>query len=367
MYNEEKCTIINDQFSSMEEQLNQLEQDFEKVLDSAKNEQDLETVRVEFLGRKGKLSELMKGLKDLDGNDRKLIGQVANKIKETMEKKFLAAKRKLEAAQAGEVEQEEWLDITLPGLAPRRGHLHPVTQAINEITDIFSRIGFVRASFPEADWDYYAFESLNMPADHPARDEWETFFIDAPEGKKGKIVLTPHTSNSQVRDMENQELPIRMINIGKCYRRQSDVSHSQMFHQFEGLMIDKDVSVTHLRGVMDYFVKSYFGSSRVTRLRPFHFRFTEPSFELDISCDACKGTGRIDGAVCRLCKEGWLELGGAGMVHPNVLKAGGIDPEKYSGFAFGWGVERTMMMKEGTSIADIRILYKNNLKFLEQF
>ncbi len=347
--------------------MKKLAKDLEKALDSAKNEQDLEAVRVEFLGRKGKLSELMRGLKDLSEDERKSVGQAANQIKETMEKKFEAVECALKVARAGELEQEEWLDITLPGLAPRQGHLHPVTQAINEITDIFSKIGFVRAGFPEADWDYYAFESLNMPGDHPARDEWETFFIDALEGKKGKIVLTPHTSNSQVRDLEEQDLPIRMINIGKCYRRQSDVSHSQMFHQFEGLMIDKDVSITHLRGVMDHFVKSYFGPDRLIRLRPFHFRFTEPSFELDISCDACKGTGKIDGAVCRLCKEGWLELGGAGMVHPNVLKAGGVDPDEYSGFAFGWGVERTMMMKEGTSIADIRILYKNNLKFLEQF
>lgn len=349
----------------MEDKLKQLKAEFEKALTKVDDFDALEGIRVEFLGRKGKLAGLLKGLKDLHDEERKHIGQVANQVKGELEKFFEDKSSEIAGAEADE--EQEWLDITMPGNAPRLGHLHPVTLAINEITDIFSRFGFVRAHFPEIDWDYYAFESLNMPKDHPARDEWETFFMDLPETKKGKVVLTPHTSNSQVRDMENQELPIRMINIGKCYRRQSDVSHSPMFHQFEGLMIDKNISITHLRGVMDHFVKAYFGPERETRLRPFHFRFTEPSFELDISCDVCKGTGKNGNATCRMCKEGWLELGGAGMVHPNVLKAGGLDPEEYTGFAFGWGVERTMMMREGTAIADIRILYKNNLRFLEQF
>jgi phenylalanyl-tRNA synthetase alpha chain len=182
------------------------------------------------------------------------------------------------------------------------------------------------------------------------------------------MVLTPHTSSSQVREMEKRHLPIRMINIAKCYRRQIDVSHVPMFHQFEGLLIDKHVSVTHLKGVLDYFAKSFFGPDRVTRLRPFHFRFTEPSFEVDISCGICGGTGKLaEGQKCRLCKEGWLELGGAGMVHPNVLKAGKIDPEEWGGFAFGWGVERTMAMKSGVRIDDIRVLYKSDFRFLRQF
>ncbi len=351
----------------MEDQLKKIKKEFEKAMTGVADFDALEGVRVEYLGRKGKMADLMKGLKDLHDEERKHMGQVANKVKGELEKFFDLKTVEIEAKSAGEVEKDEWIDITMPGIAPREGHLHPVTQAINEITDIFSRIGFVRGHFPEMDWDYYAFEALNIPADHPARDEWETFFMDMPEGKKGKVVLTPHTSNAQVRDMEEQELPIRMINVGKCYRRESDISHSPMFHQFEGLMIDKDISITHLRGVMDYFVKAYFGPDRETRLRPFHFRFTEPSFELDITCDTCKGTGKVGDVVCRMCKEGWLELGGAGMVHPSVLKAGGIDPKVYTGFAFGWGVERTMMMREGTSIADIRILYKNNLRFLEQF
>ncbi len=218
------------------------------------------------------------------------------------------------------------------------------------------------------DWDYYAFESLNMPPDHPARDEWETFFMDAPVSEMGKMVLTPHTSNSQVRELERGEFPVRMINIAKCYRRQSDATHVPMFHQFEGLYVDKNVSITHLRGVLDYFAKSFFGADRKTRLRPFHFRFTEPSFEIDISCGVCGGSGiGADKQKCKICKRGWLELGGAGMVHPNVLKAAKVDPKKYSGFAFGWGVERTYLMKEGMQIDDLRALYKNDLRFLKQF
>ena len=217
--------------------------------------------------------------------------------------------------------------------------------------------------YPEVDWDWYAFESLNMPASHPARDDWETFIVDAPEHPKlGKIVLTPHTSNGQVREMERLgHPPIRMVNIAKCYRRQSDVSHTPMFHQFEGLVIDENINITHLKGTIDYFVKQFFGPNRKSRLRPYHFQFTEPSFEVDVTCDICLGKG------CKLCKEGWLELGGAGMVHPNVLKAGKIDSEKYTGFAFGWGVERTYMMKSGLKIPDLRLLYSNDIRFLNQF
>ena len=257
----------------------------------------------------------------------------------------------------------ENLDITLPGIRPPQGHLHPVTSAIEEISSIFEKIGFIRVRYPEVDWDWYAFESLNMPASHPARDDWETFIVDAPEHPKlGKIVLTPHTSNGQVREMERLgHPPIRMVNIAKCYRRQSDVSHTPMFHQFEGLVIDENINITHLKGTIDYFVKQFFGPNRKSRLRPYHFQFTEPSFEVDVTCDICLGKG------CKLCKEGWLELGGAGMVHPNVLKAGKIDSEKYTGFAFGWGVERTYMMKSGLKIPDLRLLYSNDIRFLNQF
>lgn len=342
---------------------------------------ELESARVEYLGRKGRLAEAMKELAELTDEARREAGKIANDVKRTIEAGFSAAESRVIAAAAQERKAQEWIDVTLPGIAPAVGHLHLATQAIEEISGIFSHIGFVRARHPEVDWDYYAFESLNMPKDHPARDDWETFFVaretsllklkgaesEVMTGEKGKMVLTPHTSNGQVREMEKGVLPIRMVSIGKCYRRQASARHLPIFHQFEGLMIDKKVTVTELKGVFDYFVKRYFGADRATRLRPYHFRFTEPSFELDISCAVCDGTGKVDGVKCKLCKEGWLELGGAGMVHPHVIRAGGLDPNEYTGFAFGWGVERTMMMRSGINIDDIRTLYKNDLRFLTQF
>ena len=258
------------------------------------------------------------------------------------------------------------LDFTVPAKTPTTGSLHLITQAIDEITQIFESLGFVRVRYPEIETDWYAFEALNMKSDHPARDEWETFFVNNPENNKLKkpqtIVLTPHTSNGQVREMQRIKTPpVRMLNIAKCYRRQSDVSHNPFFYQFEGLLVDKNISIAHLKGTLDYFVKNFFGPERETRLRPYHFQFTEPSFEIDISCGVCRGKG------CKVCKQGWLELGGAGMVHPNVLKAGNIDSKKYSGFAFGWGVERTMMMKDNLNIDDVRKLYEPDLRFLRQF
>jgi phenylalanyl-tRNA synthetase alpha chain len=305
-------------------------------------------------------------LKDLPVEDRKAFGQAVNEQKIAL---LASCAAKTEATTDAPLS----IDVTEPGTRPPVGHLHIVSQAIMEITDIFSHIGFTRVRHPEVDWDWYPFESLNMPKNHPARDEWETFFIQYPgvpstDERKQKIVLTPHTSNGQVREMEKGILPIRMINIAKCYRRQIDVSHTPMFHQFEGLYIDRGVGIGHLTGVFDYFVKSFFGPDRRVRLRPFHFQFTEPSFEIDISCGVCGGTGILpEKTPCKLCKSGWLELGGAGMVHPTVLKNGGIDPAEYSGFAFGWGVERTYMMKGGTQLDDIRLLYSNDVRFLEQF
>ncbi|MBU1179652.1 phenylalanine--tRNA ligase subunit alpha [Patescibacteria group bacterium] len=359
----------------MKNKLEQLKKSALADLEKAKTAEKLRGFEVEYFGRKGKYNALVKELPKLNPDKRKTAGKFANEIKIEIEKALVKVKLGLENKKLENLAKEEWIDKTLPGEKPKVGHLHLTTQATQEITDIFNRLGFVLRRYPEIEWDWYAFESLNMPKDHPARDEWETFFMDLPEGKKGKIVLTPHTSSGQAREMERGKLPIRMMNISKCYRRQSDVSHVPMFHQFEGLFIDKEVSITHLKGVLDYFARAFFGEGRRTRLRPFHFRFTEPSFEIDVSCDVCGGTGKLaegpersrTGEKCRLCKEGWLELGGAGMVHPNVLKAGGIDPKKYNGFAFGWGVERTFMMKEGMKIDDIRLLYKNDLRFLEQF
>ena len=357
----------------MRDELLKLQTEALETFTKAQTMPELDAARVSYLGRKGRMSDLMTQLPKLSDDERRTIGQFANEVKMAIEGAFAAAHDRIKANENALLSERERLDMTLPGIAPATGHLHLTSQAIEDIMGIFSKLGFVRARHPEVDWDYYAFEALNMPKDHPARDDWETFFAaDATGnkvamGEKGKVVLTPHTSNAQVREMEKGRFPIRMINIGKCYRRQATARHLPMFHQFEGLMIDTQVTITELRGVFDFFVKRFFGENIKTRLRPYHFRFTEPSFELDISCGVCGGEGFVNGAKCKLCKGGWLELGGAGMVHPNVLKAGGLDPKKYNGFAFGWGVERTAMMRSGLNIDDIRIMYRNDLRFLQQF
>lgn len=330
------------------------------LIGEAGSEKELEEIRVRFLGRKGKVNQYLKEMVKLEAEEKGQTGQVANDVKQAIEAALRSAQGKLKRS-VGEL-KKEWLDVTAPGEKPPQGHLHLVTQAIREISAIFEKIGFVRVRYPEVEWDWYPFTGLNMPETHPAYDEWETFFVDAPTHPRyGKMVLIPHTSSGQLREMKRAKPPIRMINIAKCYRRQSDVSHAPMFHQFEGLAIDKNISIPHLKGTLGYFAQQYFGKKRKTRIRPFHFQFTEPSFEVDISCDLCGGQG------CRFCKEGWLELGGAGMVHPTVLKNGGINERRYAGFAFGWGVERVLMMKSGLKIDDLRILYQNDLRFLKQF
>lgn len=336
------------------------------AINSATNETQLEEFRIQYLGKNGLVNQFMKKIKDIPSEQKGRFGQAANQAKKDISQ---ALEDKLKEYREQPDAQTKF-DVTMPGKKPKMGHLHLVSQAIEDISQIFTNIGFIRARYPEVDWDYFAFEALNMPASHPARDEWETLFVDTPiNDKYGKMVLTPHTSNGQVREMLrlNSKPPIRMINIGKCYRRQQDISHALMFHQFEGLVVDKDINITHLKGTLNYFAKTFYGKDRKIRLRPYHFQFTEPSFEIDVSCAVCHGTGKINGKNCRTCKQGWLELGGAGMVHPNVLKAGGIDSKKYSGFAFGWGVERVYMMRSDVKIDDIRYLYNNDVRFLEQF
>jgi phenylalanyl-tRNA synthetase alpha chain len=329
----------------------------------------LEQVEIVQLGRKSQFSQLLKQLSDLSDEERRAVGQLANELKQEIQLALGRRREELSQTEFSLLAKNDRIDVTVPGVRPQTGHLHLTTRAIQDIVEIFNRLGFTRVRHPEVEWDWFAFEALNMPPDHPARDEWETFFIDAPTHNKfGKMVLTPHTTSGSARELKKGQLPIRMMNISKTYRRQIDVSHVPMFHQFEGLLVDREVSVTHLKGILDYFAREFFGSGRRTRLRPFHFRFTEPSFEVDISCGICNGSGRSeDGNKCRLCKEGWLELGGAGMLHPNVLTAGGIDPEEYSALAFGWGVERTMMMRSGIMVDDIRVLYKSDFRFLNQF
>ncbi|MBU0618816.1 phenylalanine--tRNA ligase subunit alpha [Patescibacteria group bacterium] len=320
---------------------------------------ELEELRMSLLGRRGKFNDLLKELPKLRVEERQPVGRMANEVKQTLNQ--LIQEKQLQLNQVGP--SNKFFDLTFPGKLPAIGHLHPISQAIEEITHIFERIGFTRVRYPEIDWDWYVFETLNMPEDHPARDEWETIFIDTPpHPTKGKLVLTTHTSNGQVREMERVKTPpIRMLNLGKCYRRQQDATHTVMFHQFEGLVVDKHINIPHLKGTLDYFGREFFGKGIKSRIRPFNFRFTEPSFEVDFTCTNCRGRG------CRFCKSGWVEVGGAGMVHPDVLRAGKIDPTKYSGFAFGWGVERVLRLKPGLNIADIRILYNSNVKFLKQF
>ncbi len=325
---------------------------------------EVNQIYIAFLGRNGKLTNELKNLKKVPIEKRPEVGMLANEIKNTIE--ILISDKKKSLKEGKHEQRTQKLDITRPALLPELGSLHLVTQAIKEISQVFESIGFERVRHPEVEWDWYAFEALNFPEDHPARDDWETFFIDEkPDPKMGPMILTPHTSSGQVREMlekaKGQGTSIRMLNLAKCYRRQSDVSHTEMFHQFEGLVVDENINIGHLKGVLEYFVKSYFGENRTSRIRPYQFQFTEPSFEIDISCGICNGKG------CKLCKEGWLEIGGAGMVHPNVLKAGRIDPEKYSGFAFGWGVERVLMMKEGLNLPDLRLIYSNRIEFLKQF
>lgn len=324
---------------------------------SSESAKELEQIRIDYFGKGGKFTNLIKSIKEAAPEDRGRIGLTINEAKKSIEELLENQKRSFgESART-------WFDPTIPGEKPEIGHLHLITKTINEISQIFGRVGFERARYPEVEWDWFAFEALNFPENHPARDDWETFFVDVkPSPKYGPMILTPHTSSGQIREMLNVKVPpIRMINIAKCYRRQSDISHTQMFHQFEGLAIDERISIVNLKGTLDYFAKSFFGKERRIRLRPYHFQFTEPSFEIDVSCGVCNGRG------CKVCKAGWLELGGAGMVHPNVLKAGGIDPKKYSGFAFGWGVERVLMMKDGINIPDIRMIYSTDLQYLQQF
>lgn len=327
------------------------------------NDQALDPVKLQtkYLGKHGLFNDLSKDIKTIAPANKRAGGQLLNALKNSLQNQL---------GRLTKQQSTDWVDLTLPGIQPPAGHLHPISQAIEEISGIFERIGFIRVRYPEVDWDYYAFEALNMPPDHPARDEWETFFVEGPVSNQyGKIVLTPHTSNGQVREMERLKgkPPIRMINIARCYRRQQDVTHTQMFHQFEGLVVDKGITIQHLKGTLDYFAQEFYGPGTKSRIRPFHFQFTEPSFEVDFSCHLCGGTGQIGKRRCTFCKSGWHEVGGAGMVHPNVLKAGGIDANQYTGFAFGWGVERTYTLREGLNIDDIRLLYSGDKRFLEQF
>ncbi len=331
--------------------------EFQQQIDALANEikQDEvlsnEAFQQKYSSKKGKFNQLAKSIKSVSPKDRGTAGKLLNQLKLTINS---------QANKQADTKKQEWFDVTLPGIKPQLGHAHLISQTIKEVESIFASLGFVRRRYQEIETDWYYAEGLNIPKDHPARDDQETFYFS------DNVVLTAHTSNGQLREMEFlKEPPIKMINIGKTYRRQASNTHSPMFHQFEGLLVDKNINMSHLVGVSNYFAQHYFGPDREIRLRPHHFQFTEPSFEVDINCNVCKGTGSIHGHKCKVCKSGWLELGGAGMVHPTVLKNGGIDPNKYSGFAFGWGIERIIMMKHQVT-DNLRQLYTDDLRFLQQ-
>ena len=312
---------------------------------------ELEIWRKRYLGRKGLLTLLFKRLAEVPKGEKPTIGKLANKVKEDLTREFQTVANSLAARKA---EEEKVLDITLPGRRPPRGHLHPITRTNGEICAIFSRLGFGVVEGPEVELDYYNFEALNMPKDHPARDMQDTFYVS------DNVVLRTHTSPMQIRVMERQSTPVSIVAPGKVYRPDSDISHTPMFHQIEGLLVDKGVSFGDLKGTLTTFVHLMFGRDTKLRFRPGFFPFTEPSAEVDIQCVICKGEG------CRTCSyTGWLEILGSGMVDPEVFKIVGYDPEEISGFAFGVGVERIAMLKSG--LDDIRLFFENDIRFLKQF
>ena len=318
-----------------------------ETIDSAK---DVERLRIDVLGRKGTLSHLFKKLGESPAKERPVLGKILNETRVRLESAFEEAKSRTTSVSANLTA----LDISLPGRLPYLGHLHPITSVSMEISEIFQRLGFAVVEGPDVELDYYNFEALNIPKDHPARDMQDTFYVS------DNIVLRTHTSPIQVRVMEKQPPPVRIIAPGKAYRCDSDVTHTPMFHQVEGLMVDKNVSFGDLKGVLTVFVHQMFGTDVDLRFRPSFFPFTEPSAEVDIQCVMCRGEG------CRVCSEtGWLEILGSGMVDPEVFKMVGYDPEEVTGYAFGMGIERIAMLKYG--INDLRLFFDNDLRFLEQF
>jgi len=335
----------------MREKLLETEKKASAKLDKIQDQQLLEQFRVSYLGKKGILTTIMKGFGKLDPAERPAIGKLANEIKQRLTDQYQNALEKMKAGGPGEAIS---FDVTLPGRQPGYGHLHPVTQTIREVCHIFEKMGFRVVKGPNVELDYYNFEALNIPKNHPARDMQDTFYISE------NVVLRTHTSPMQVRVMESQKPPVSVIAPGKVYRRDSDVSHTPMFHQVEGLLVDRNVTFGQLKGTLTAFVQEMFGKGTALRFRPSFFPFTEPSAEVDIACVICGGKG------CRTCGQtGWLEILGSGMVDPEVYGFVDYDPEVYSGFAFGMGMERIAMLKYG--IDDIQLFFKNDMRFLRQF
>ena len=339
----------------MKEKLEQIRANALEKLSEIRDVKSLEEARVALLGKKSELTQVLRGMGSLSPEERPVIGSLANSVRQQIEAKLAEIKEKISNAEMQKKLASETLDVTIPGNKPQMGKLHPLTQTLMEIQDIFLGMGFDVVDGPEVELDHYCFEALNIPKWHPARDTQDTFYIDE------NVVLRTHTSPVQIRVMENRKPPVRIIVPGRVYRSDElDASHSPVFNQVEGLAVDENITMSDLRGVLAEFAMKMFGSSTKTRFRPHHFPFTEPSAEVDVSCTVCGGKG------CRMCKgTGWLEILGSGMVHPKVLINCGIDPEKYQGFAFGMGLDRITNLKY--RIDDIRYLYENDVNFLEQF
>ena len=316
---------------------------------------DLDEIKVRYLGKKGELTAILKQMGGLSAEERPQIGQLANQVRADIADAITKKAEQMKAEALKNQLEAERVDVTIPGKLPQQGGLHPMTQVLDDLTEIFLGMGFSVAEGPEVELDYYNFEALNLPPDHPARDTQDTFYIT------DNILLRTQTSPVQVRTMEKQKPPIKVIAPGRVYRSDAvDATHSPVFHQIEGLVVDKGITMADLKGTLEVFTKKLYGADSVVRFRPHHFPFTEPSAEMDTQCYACHGAG------CRLCKgEGWIELLGCGMVHPWVLQNCGIDPEVYSGFAFGIGLERVAMRRYG--IGDMRLFYENDQRFLSQF
>lgn len=339
----------------MKQQLETIRDNALRALEQAGHLDALETLRVKYLGKKGELTAILKQMGKLSAEERPLIGQLANDVRERIEERLAqcAAALKQEALAARLA--AETIDVTIPGTPCPLGAKHPISIVLDEIKEIFVGMGFEIVEGPEVELDYYNFEALNIPKDHPARDTQDTFYIN------DNIVLRTQTSPVQIRTMEKQKPPIRIISPGRVYRSDAvDATHSPLFHQVEGLVVDKGITFSDLKGTLETFVKRLYGEDSVVRFRPHHFPFTEPSAEVDVQCFHCHGEG------CRLCKqEGWIEILGCGMVHPKVLQNCGIDPEEYSGFALGLGLERVVMRRY--NIDDLRLFYENDVRFLQQF
>ena len=339
----------------MKEKIKVLVDEALKQINESQDLEKLNDIRVAFLGKKGELTSLLKSMKDVAPELRPQVGQLVNEAREVIEKSLDEKKVAFTKLLREEQMRNETIDVTLPAKKPSMGHRHPNTIALEEVERIFVGMGYEVVEGPEVEYDYYNFEALNIPANHPAKDEQDTFYIN------NEIVLRTQTSPVQVRVMEQGKLPIRMLAPGRVFRSDDvDATHSPSFHQIEGLVIDKNITFADLKGTLAEFAKQLFGEDTKVKFRPHHFPFTEPSAEVDVTCFKCGGKG------CRFCKgSGWIEILGCGMVHPNVLKMSGIDPEEYSGFAFGVGLERIALLKY--EIDDMRLLYENDARFLKQF